>query len=139
MRPVITILSDFGPLSTAVCRGVMIGICPYAFAGEAKKPRLREAAKAPATWPAREDGMRIVVLTTLSRRGARRTRLDIKGTGNSTPSTSSTARTPRRFAPAEEPIQALHQRRLSEGIHLRQKRLSPPREVLPAPLRGVPD
>ena len=30
MRPVITLLTDFGPASTAVCRGVMVGICPRA-------------------------------------------------------------------------------------------------------------
>jgi S-adenosylmethionine hydrolase len=30
VRPVITFLTAFGPASTAVCRGVMIGICPQA-------------------------------------------------------------------------------------------------------------
>jgi S-adenosylmethionine hydrolase len=30
MRPVITLLTDFGPTSTAVCSGVMVGICPEA-------------------------------------------------------------------------------------------------------------
>lgn len=30
MRPLITLLTDFGPASTAVCQGVMLGICPQA-------------------------------------------------------------------------------------------------------------
>jgi S-adenosylmethionine hydrolase len=30
MGPVITLLTDFGPTSTAVCSGVMVGICPEA-------------------------------------------------------------------------------------------------------------
>lgn len=30
MRPLITLVTDLGPVSTAVCRGVIIGICPDA-------------------------------------------------------------------------------------------------------------